>query len=123
MQLKMFAILNRCIIIGNDDEKTVLDGAALIITDTNLYITMNKYGWLMDKLDQSIEVAESQLMMDLVAVENNDDDDKMFTIRFDDDHERKEDWECSFETDTCLKDTFAAIAQSWEKLFEVPLMN
>lgn len=119
----MFAILNRCCIIDNNDKKTVIDGAALIITDTHLYVTSNKYGWLMDKLEQSIEVAKFQLMIDLVAVENNDDDDKMFMIRFDDDHEQKNDWECSFETDTCQKDTLAAIAQSWEKLFEVPLMS
>lgn len=118
----MFAILNCCIIRDNDESKTVHDFAALIVTDEHLYITTTKYGWLIDKLDQNIVVAKTQLMTDLVDVENINV--TTFAISFlDEIQDRKEKWTCHFETESCLNDTFAPIAQSWEKLFKVPLAN
>lgn len=122
VQLKMFTILNRCIVTNNDDTNTIYGFSAFIITDTQLYLTTAKYGWLIDKLDQNIDVMKSQLMSDLVDVEKIDG--TTFIISFlDEIRDRKEKWECTFETNACLQDTFAPIADSWEKLFKVPLAN
>lgn len=118
----MLAILNQCIITDNNDFDTAHEFTAIIITDTKLHVTTSKYSWLMDKTERSIEVARSQLMTDLVDVEHIDE--TTFIITFlDEIREQKEKWHCVFETNSCLQNTFAAIAQSWEKLFKVPLSN
>lgn len=120
----MLAVLNQCKIIVEDDDTAVVTHhyASLIVTDSNVYITKPHYGWLMEKADRLIDVQQTQLMMDLVDVEHIDD--TSFYISFMDDvNDHKEKWECIFETNSCLQNTFDAIAQSWEKLFKVPLAN
>lgn len=121
-QLKMLAILNNCKVISDDLNETY-EYSALIITDEKLYLTTSKYGWLADKLDMDIEIARTQLMSNAVGGVDNITDNS-FTINFLDDIEsRDETWQCTFETNACLESTFNAIAQSWEKLFQVPLAN
>lgn len=118
----MFAILNRCKITENDDSETLFEQAAFIVTDTHLYLTTAKYAWLMDKSECPIETARTELMTDLVEVDNVND--TSFSITFlDEIHNQKQAWHCAFETDSCLQNTLAAIAQSWEKLFKVPLIS
>lgn len=122
VQLKMFTILKYCKITDHDDANTTHEYAAFILTDTNLYVTTIKYGWLAEKLDRSIEVARSQPMTDLVDVEHIDEN--TFNISFlDETQDQKENWECKFETDSSLQNTFETLATSWEKLFKVPLAN
>lgn len=121
MQLKMLTILNECKIISDHLNETY-ECVAFITVDTQLYLTTSKYGWLMDKIDQPIKVAQSQPMTDLVSVDNITD--ISFTMSFYDEFlKRHEAWDCTFETKASLDSTFAAIAQSWEKLFRVPLAN
>lgn len=116
----MLSILNSCKITDYKDISTLHEFAAFIITDSNLYVTKPKYGWLIEKLDRDIEVAEMQKMRDLVSVDSIDE--RTFVINFlDETNDREEKWECKFETSTCLKSTFDTIKTPWEKLFEVPL--
>ncbi|XP_055302983.1 serine/threonine-protein kinase 11-interacting protein isoform X2 [Sitodiplosis mosellana] len=122
VQLKMLTILNNCKIIDQNDSSTVHEYAAFILTDSNLYVSTPKYGWTVEKLDRSIEVAQMQLMMDLVDVEHINE--TTFIISFlDEIQDKKQKWECKFETGSCLQNTFETLAASWEKLFKVPLSN
>lgn len=118
----MLTILNCCKIIGHDDTTTVHEYAAFILTDSKLYVTKATYGWLIEKFDRTIETAKSQLMTDLVDVEHIDD--TTFAMSFlDEIQDKKETWECKFETSSCLQNTFETLATSWEKIFKVPLAN
>lgn len=118
----MFTILDYCKIIEQNDTSIVHAYAAFILTDSNLYVTTPKYGWTVEKLDRNIEVAQMQLMMDLVEVEHIDN--TTFVISFlDEIQDKRQRWECKFETSTCLQNTFETLAASWEKLFKVPLSN
>lgn len=118
----MFTILSYCKITDHDDVNTTHEYAAFILTDTNLYVTTIKYGWLVEKLDRNIDVARSQPIVDLVDVEHIDD--TTFNISFlDETLDQKENWVCKFETSSCLQNTFETVAASWEKLFKVPLAN
>lgn len=121
VQFKMLAILNECKITSDDINET-LEYVTFITTETNLYVSTSKYGWLMEKSDQNVEIAQTQLMTNLVDVNNITE--TSFCINFlDEINDRTELWKCSFETKSCLDSTFNAIAQSWEKLFQVPLAN
>lgn len=117
----MLAILNECK-ITSDDNNEALEYATFITTETHLYVTTSKYGWLMEKSDQNVAIERSQLMSNLVDVDNVTE--TSFCINFlDEINDRTELWKCSFDTKSCLDSTFNAIAQSWEKLFQVPLAN
>lgn len=116
----MFAILNQCVIVEDDDSETICDHAAFIITDSHLYLTTSKYGWLMDKSERSVELTRVQFMTDLMELDNVNE--KTFAITFlDEVRNEKQVWRCEFVTAACLQNTLSAIAQSWEKLFKVPL--
>lgn len=120
-QLKMLAILNRCQITSDHLNETY-DYVAFITTDSYLYLTTSKYGWLMDKFSIEPEIAQEQLMTNLVDIDNVTENS--FTINFlDEINNRTELWQCTFETNSCLDSTFKAIAQSWEEYFKVPLAN
>lgn len=121
VQLKMLAILHQCTITCDDTHETH-DLVAIIVTETNLYLTSSKYGWLADKLEQNIELSNTQLMTNVVGVDPIDE--HTFLINFLDEIENHDEmWKCKFETKSSLDSTFNAIAQSWEKLFQVPLAN
>lgn len=121
VQLKMLTILNQCD-IKSDDAHEMHTLVVLIITETNLYLTTSKYGWLADKLEQNIELTHTQLVTNIVGVDPIDD--HTFLINFLDEIENRDEiWKCKFETKSSLDSTFNAIAQSWEKLFQVPLAN
>lgn len=121
VQLKMLAILSQCTITCEDTHETH-SLVAIIITETKLYLTTSKYGWLADKLQQDIELVNTQLMTNIVGADPIDD--HTFLINFLEEREnRVEMWKCQFETKASLDSTFNAIAQSWEKLFQVPLAN
>lgn len=123
----MLAILHQCTIKSEDismgdDTHITHDLVAIIITETNLYLTSPNYGWLADKLEQNIELVNTQLMTNIVGVDAIDD--HTFSINFLDEIENRDEiWKCKFETKSSLDSTFNAIAQSWEKLFQVPLAN
>lgn len=122
VQLKMFTILTHCKIIDENATSTIHEYAAFILTDSTLYVTKPRYGWLIEKLDLSIDVAQMQVMTDLVHFEKIDEN--TFVISFQDDvHDKKSKWECKFETSTCLQNTYETLASSWESIFEVPLAN
>lgn len=118
----MLTILNCCKITDHNGTSTTHEFAAFILTDSNLYVTTPKYGWLIEKLDRRIDVAQIQKMTDLVDVEHIDE--TTFNISFlDEICDQKENWECKFETSVSLQNTFETLAASWEKLFKVPLHN
>lgn len=117
----MLAILNSCRITSDHLNETY-EHVAFITTDSYLYLTTSKYGWLMEKFDYVLDIAQSQLMTNLVDIDNVTD--TSFTINFlDEINNRTELWECTFETNSSLDSTFKAIAQSWEEYFKVPLAN
>lgn len=114
----MLTILNECQITSEDLNET-LPFVTFITTETHLYVTSSKYGWLSN---QNIAIAQSQLMTNLVDIDNITD--TSFSINFlDEINDRTALWKCTFETKGSLDSTFSAIAQSWEKLFQVPLAN
>lgn len=125
----MLSILSYCKIIvdgsaDNDhtDITTKHEYAAFILTDSKLYVTKPNYGWLIEKLDRNIDVAQSQKMQDLMNVEHIND--TTFIITFlDEINSREEKWECQFETNSCLQNTYETLKTPWEKIFEVPLGN
>lgn len=122
VQPRMLSILVHCKIIDYRDITTTYEYAAFIMTDTNLYVTKPDYGWLMERLDRNIVVAQTQNIRDLVNIDTIDD--TTFAINFlDETIDREEKWECKFETSSCLQNTFATIKTPWEKLFAVPLEN
>lgn len=122
VQLKMFTILNYCEITDHKDNKVVHAYPAFILTDSHLYVTTPKYGWLIEKLDRNIDVAQTQLMSDLVEVENIGE--TSFVLNFlDENRDQNEKWECKFETQSCLQNTLETLDTSWQKLFKVPLVN
>lgn len=117
----MLAILCQCTITCDDIHDTHAL-VAIIITETKLYLTTSKYGWLADKLQQNIELVNTQLMTNIVGVDPIDE--HTFLINFLEESENRDQiWKCQFETKSSLDSTFNAIAQSWEKLFQVPLAN
>lgn len=92
------------------------------MTDSNLYVTKPDYGWLMERFDRAIDVVQAQSIRDLVDISHIDD--TTFAMNFlDETNDREEKWECTFETSSCLQNTFATIKTPWEKLFDVPLEN
>lgn len=118
----MFTILNYCEITDHKDNKVVHAYPAFILTDSHLYVTTPKYGWLIEKLDRNIDVAQTQLMSDLVEVENIGE--TSFVLNFlDENRDQNEKWECKFETQSCLQNTLETLDTSWQKLFKVPLVN
>lgn len=121
VQLKMLAILNRCKITC-DNRRETHDFVSIIITETNLYLTSDNYGWLADRSEENIGLTNTQLITNIVGVDPIDD--CTFLINFLDEIENRDEmWKCRFETKSSLDSTFNAIAQSWEKLFQVPLAN
>lgn len=122
VQPRMLAILAHCKIIDYNDITTTYEYAAFIMTDSDVYVTKSDYGWLMERLDRIIDVAQTQSIRDLVHIDHIDD--TTFAINFlDETNDREEKWECKFETSSCLQNTFATIKTPWEKLFKVPLEN
>lgn len=122
VQPRMLSILAQCKIIDYRDITTTYEYAAFIMTDSILYVTKPDYGWLMERLDRNIDVAQTQKLRDLVNIDSIDD--TTFAINFlDETIDREEKWECKFETSSCLQNTFATIKTPWEKLFKVPLEN
>lgn len=118
-QLKMLALLNGCR-ISSDHLTESYEHVAFITTDTALYLIKSNYGWLMEKFEYEIQVAQEQPMTNLIEID--DVTDTSFTIHYlDEINNRTELWRCIFETNSCLDSTFKAIAQSWEVLFQVPL--
>lgn len=123
MQLKMLVILNQCEISGRTSNES-LEFVSIIITESNLYLTTSKYGWLADKLEQSIELTSTQLITNIAEVIKEKDNDCIFTIKYFNEIDNEESsWKCTFETSVVLDTTFHAIAHSWEKFFQVPLGN
>lgn len=121
MQLKMLVVLNQCEIVGGTTNESVEFGS-LIITESNLYLTTSKYGWLAEKLDQGIELVSTQLITNVAEVIRQKENENIFTIKYFNEVDNEESsWKCSFETIESLETTFHAIAQSWEKYFQVPL--
>lgn len=121
-QLNMCSLLNGCE-ISCENAKRSFNICALLTTDSRLYLSSDRIGWLSElDADSDIELCVTQFMSNLVEVERCSDN--VFIINFlDETQDKCELWKCTFETNenayTCLN----AIAQSWEKLFGVPLIN
>lgn len=112
----------KCCQIRSESKNSKYEIAALIITDEQLYLTSPKYEWLADKLERDINVLCTQQMKNIDSVDRTSDTN--FTINYTDETENEEEkWHCSFETIESAENTFQAIAQPWEKLFQVPLAN
>lgn len=121
-QLKMCALLNTCTVTCGQAKRN-LSTCTLLTTDTHLLISSSKFNWLStSEEDAELEICMKQLMSNLVEVEQFDAN--TFLINYlDESQDQSEIWQCTFETkdnaDSCLN----AIAQSWEKLFGVSLLN
>ncbi|XP_039948966.1 uncharacterized protein LOC120767218 isoform X2 [Bactrocera tryoni] len=121
-QLKMCALLNACTVTCGQAKRN-LSTCTLLTTDTHLCISSSKFDWLTTSdADAEVEICMKQLMSNLVEVEQIDAN--TFLINYlDETQDLSEIWQCTFETqenaDSCLN----AIAQSWEKLFGVSLLN
>lgn len=122
-QLKMLAILTECKVTSEPEPlNESYDLAGIIVTDDHLYVTQPKYGWLMEKLDLNVQIAQAQLMTNLVDV--TDIAENSFTLCFlDEISDRHDRWKCTFETKSSAESTFNTIEQSWQKFFHVPLAN
>ncbi|XP_053961303.1 uncharacterized protein LOC128865206 isoform X1 [Anastrepha ludens] len=121
-QLKMCAMLNGCIVTCGQAKRS-LSTCTLLTTDTHLCISSSKFDWLTtSESDAEIEICLTQLMSNLVEVEHVDAN--TFTINYlDETQDQSELWQCAFETKENANSCLNAIAQSWEKLFGVPLLN
>lgn len=123
-QLNMCSLLDGCEITC-ENAKRSLKICGLLTTDSRIYLSSEKLDWLSEfnhDGDGDIELCVTQFMSNLVEVERCSDN--IFIINFlDETQDKCELWKCTFKTtenaNTCLN----SIAQSWEKLFGVPLMN
>ncbi|XP_005181896.2 uncharacterized protein LOC101890827 isoform X1 [Musca domestica] len=123
-QLNMCSVLNGCEITC-ENAKRSFSICCLLTTDSRLYLSSTKVGWLSSSSDhgsEDLELCVTQFMSNLVEVEHCSDN--VFIINFlDETQDKCELWKCTFETaenaNTCLN----AINQSWEKLFGVPLIS
>uniref|UniRef100_A0A1B0AAH6 Uncharacterized protein n=1 Tax=Glossina pallidipes TaxID=7398 RepID=A0A1B0AAH6_GLOPL len=122
-QLKMFCLLNGCYVTSNNAKRSFqLSGP--FATDSRLYLTSNKLMWLCadNERDTDIELCVTQLMSNLVEIERPAEN--IALINFLDETQNKcELWRRYFETKDIADSFLKAIAQSWEKLFGVPLFN
>lgn len=133
-QLTIFLLLNGCE-ISCENAKRTFATCGLLATDSYLYLTSDKLSWLSinqndtaaaasaieDDADD-IQVCLKQLMSNLVEVDRCSD--LTLVINFLDETQNKcELWKCTFETPDMANTCLNAIAQSWEKLFGVPLLN
>lgn len=117
---KMLCLLNECD-IKLDGNSIILNKHLCIVTETNIILVQN-FNWISDDLKEEIESQNSQAMSNLVEVEELNS--KSFSLNFLDEIEEKcELWNLTFETDTAMSSTLNSIADSWEKLFGVPLLN
>ncbi|XP_037957232.1 uncharacterized protein LOC119687114 isoform X2 [Teleopsis dalmanni] len=124
-KLKMCSILNSCE-VTMDKAKRSFNTCTLLTTDTTLYITSENFGWLSlqtnsgDFDDFDVKICISQFMSNLVDIEYHGEN--VFSINFLDETQNKcELWTCKFETKENAEFCMAAIGQSWELLFGVPL--
>ncbi|XP_023296483.2 uncharacterized protein LOC111679191 isoform X2 [Lucilia cuprina] len=121
-QLNMCSLLNGCE-ISCENAKRSFNICGLLTTDSRIYLSSEKLDWLsVLNHDSDIELCVTQFMSNLVEVEHCADN--VFIINFlDETQDKCELWKCTFQTaenaNTCLN----SIAQSWEKLFGVPLIN
>ncbi|XP_036345886.1 uncharacterized protein LOC118755144 isoform X2 [Rhagoletis pomonella] len=121
-QLKMCALLNGCTVTCGQAKRS-LNNCTLLTTDTHLCISSSKFDWLTTAAaDAEMEICLTQLMSNLVEVEQVDAN--TFTINYlDETQDQTEIWQCTFETKENANSCLNAIAQSWEKLFGVPLLT
>uniref|UniRef100_A0A1A9WES2 LIP1 domain-containing protein n=1 Tax=Glossina brevipalpis TaxID=37001 RepID=A0A1A9WES2_9MUSC len=122
-QLNMFCLLNGCDVTC-DNAKRSFQLSGLIATDSRLYLTSNKLLWLCEdnEHDNDIELCVMQLMSNLVEIERPAENVALINF-LDETHNKCELWRCYFETSDLAASFLNAIAQSWEKLFGVPLFN
>uniref|UniRef100_A0A1A9UWT1 LIP1 domain-containing protein n=1 Tax=Glossina austeni TaxID=7395 RepID=A0A1A9UWT1_GLOAU len=122
-QLKMFCLLNGCD-VTSDNAKRCFQLSGLFATDSRLYLTSNKLMWLCadNEHDTDIELCVMQLMSNLVEIERPAENITLINF-LDETHNKCELWRCYFETKDIADSFLKAIAQSWEKLFGVPLFN
>ncbi|XP_075149395.1 uncharacterized protein LOC142223398 isoform X2 [Haematobia irritans] len=122
--LNMCSVLNGCEITC-ENAKRSFNICCLLTTDSRLYLSTQNVGWLSlgtPGSNDNIELSVTQFMSNLVEVEHHSEN--IFIMQFmDETQDKNELWKCEFETvenaNTCLN----AIAQSWEKLFGVPLIS
>lgn len=123
-QLNMCSVLNCCEITCENAKRT-FNVCCLLTTDSRLYLSSTKVGWLSttdDHDNDDIELCITQFMSNLVEVEHCTDN--VFIINFlDETQDKCELWKCTFETSENANSCLNAIAQSWEKLFGVPLIS
>lgn len=135
-KLNMCSILSGCEITC-ENAKRSFSICCLLTTDTRLYLSSQMLGWLSasnyenqlqpyengaaDEGDD-IELCVTQFISNLVEVEHCSDN--VFIINFlDETQDKCELWKCTFETAENASTCVNTIAQSWEKLFGVPLIN
>lgn len=126
-QFQMCALLNYCNITCGA-AKRCLTPCALLNTNSHLFLSSNKMGWLASSTTDSfeeeheLELCLTQLMSNLVNVTRLSATECIINF-LDETSNTTAIWQCCFETqenaDSCLN----TIAQSWEELFGVPLFG
>lgn len=116
----MLCVLNECL-ITLDGNAIIMKKHLCVVTEANI-ILVKHFNWISDDLDEEINSHKCQVMSNLVEVEEFNS--KSFSLNFLDEIEEKcELWNLTFETETLMSSTLNSIAECWEKLFGVPLLN
>lgn len=115
----MLAILNTFTVNINDKD-VVQKLIGLVITENHLRVLAPTSTWLSEDAFSDIKCQYTQLMSNLVDVEQLSDREVRINY-LDENTDTCELWTCLFETPESASSTLNAIEQSWSKLFGVPL--
>ncbi|XP_058455943.1 uncharacterized protein LOC131433132 isoform X2 [Malaya genurostris] len=118
--VKILMIVNFCDVLSNDELQSV-QLCTLLLTDNHLHLAAD-IKWLNESSKYPIEPKYTQLMTNLVELENING--VSCRLHFMDEQEDKyETWRIDFATDTAKESTVTTICSSWEKIFGVPLIS
>ncbi|XP_038109345.1 uncharacterized protein LOC6041308 isoform X2 [Culex quinquefasciatus] len=118
--VKILMIINFCDVLS-DDVLQSLQLSTLLLTDNHLYLSAD-IKWLSDSSKYQIEPKYTQLMTNLVELE--DINSLSCRLNFMDEQEDKyETWRIDFATDTAKESAVTTVCHSWEKIFGVPLIS
>uniref|UniRef100_A0A1Q3FB54 Putative leucine-rich repeat protein n=1 Tax=Culex tarsalis TaxID=7177 RepID=A0A1Q3FB54_CULTA len=118
--VKILMIINFCDVLS-DDVLQSIQLSTLLLTDNHLYLAAD-IRWLSDSSKYQIEPKYTQLMTNLVELE--DINSVSCRLNFMDEQEDKyETWRIDFATDTAKESAVSTVCNSWEKIFGVPLIS
>ncbi|XP_055639724.1 serine/threonine-protein kinase 11-interacting protein isoform X2 [Toxorhynchites rutilus septentrionalis] len=118
--VKILTMVNFCDVLS-DDVLQSMQMSTLLLTDNHLYLATD-IKWLNENSKYQIEPKYTQLMSNLVELE--DINDLSCRLNFMDEQEDKyETWRIDFATGSAKESTVSTICNLWEKIFGVPLIS